>query len=154
MADNDKPNGNHKQRVSELARDLYGQYTAMMGGRSTEQVAIQAFKCAEQFLAIEARFLNGGLETVVKDQWGDECSFPNLDRFHPANLISREMNEKTGGKNRELVNRISKVIAKQHSPDFAYSNDEGLRWTPDTTRVAKKLFRDYADKGIFSESAA
>jgi len=146
MAD-EKPN--HKQRVCDLAREFFANYTASIGAKSSEQIGIQAFKNAELFIAIEAKYLTGTLEVVTKEQWGSDCTAPKLDPLHPINLISTEWNEKKKGANRELVNRISKVLVSNPEPDYAYADEAGMRWSPDTTRVARTLFREYADKGIF-----
>ena len=147
MADN-KPAATSKEAVKELARHVYIQSVSLLGGRGSRQFAVQSFKAAEEFLAVQASFDSGELVTKPEVHWGGDCFAPRLPNTHPLNLVSSEQNESSKGRNRERVNRIAKWMVENPDPSVPYAESD-WSWSVDTTRVARQLFPAYADAGIF-----
>lgn len=137
-------------QVKSLAKSIFIETSALIGGRGTSQIAIQAFKAAKEYLEVEKMFDSGELDAEVVKQWGADCFAPKLPPTHPLNLVSAELNKASNDRNKERVNRISKWLVNNPDPDAAYKEAD-WEWSKDTTRVARQILPKFADAGIFPE---
>jgi hypothetical protein len=137
---------NAPNETRSFAKDIYSQMVAMSGGIANRQMAIRAFRAAEEFALVESGIANGELEVNPKADWGADCEAPNMPDMHPVNLLSSTRNAAKKGANRELVNRIHKWLLTHPDPDAAYKDESGhWGWSKDETKTARKLFPDFAD---------
>ncbi len=113
--------------------------------RGGEREAMDAYRCAEAFLAARDKVRSGELREKPVDLLAD-CHAPNLKRTHPHNLVSKAQG------NLERVNRIRKWLDSNPTPAdepdqlLARLNREfpDLGWDLPTVNVARAIFPQYA----------
>lgn len=113
--------------------------------RGGEQIAIEAYKKAEVFLAVRRKFKAGELKQQAEKSSLADCFAPNLRRTHPINLVSQKFGSL------ERTRRIGKWLAENPTPEREPEelvnrlNQEfsDLGWDLPTINVARAVFASH-----------
>lgn len=137
--------------LDDLAFKIYTQAVAARPLKgSGEREAMDAYRKAEAFLAVQKRVASGQLKAARSpaDQLA-ECSAPNLDRKrHPLNIVSKRFGNaetlRTAAKIHEWLkaNPVEtsdpKVLVEAFNEEFV-----GFNWDLPTINVARAVFPAY-----------
>ncbi len=132
MADDQKKDTGNIERI---ALQLFAERSARTLGRGVEQVARQAFKDAEAFVAVAAAYRAGELVAVKDENILADVYAPKLKRTHPINLVSREWGD---------LNRVKK-IAQELQANPTLETYEPMDWDKPTTALARDILPQYAN---------
>lgn len=144
------PRQQPQTEIDTIALEIFSKFVAAQPTRSGEQMAIGAYRAAEQFLAVRARVRAGELQPAkVEGPQLSEASCPNQRPTHPVNLVSQRFG------NLEKANRIRVWLSQNPTPE----KDEGelvdrlnrqfpeLSWDMPTINTARVLLPAYALAG-------
>lgn len=135
--------------LHELAFQIYCHRVAAQPiNRAGAQIALDAFRKAEEFIAMRDQIESGEVSTAKPTESPlADCCAPNLPRTHPHNLVSQRF----GDVNR--VKRINDWFAKNPAPvqrddepqyvDRVRTMFPELGWDMPTINVARVIFPAY-----------
>lgn len=161
MANENKPaTPNADAELDDLAFKIFSQAVATAPGRrGGEREALESYRLAEAFLAVRRKVKSGEAKPKPKD--GPElasCSAPNLPRYHPHNLVARQVTLRvkgapTGTYQGDLakVQKINEWLDRNPTPEqspeelvprLANAFPE-LAWDLETINLARAIFPAY-----------
>lgn len=136
--------------LDALAFEIYKQRIATTHvKRGGEQIALDSYRKAEDFLRIRDKIRSG--DTSTKQPEGpqlSDCSAPNLSENHPHNMVSKRYGDLT------KVNRIKKFLDQNPTPEsdpgelVGKINREfpGIGWDLPQVNTARAIFPAYCGK--------
>jgi hypothetical protein len=136
--------------IDSLAFEIYSKRMAQPGPkRLASHEALEAFKQAEEFVAVRAKVKSGALKTEEPDgpQLAGFCA-PNLKRTNPHNLVSQRFG------NLQRVETIYTWLSRNPTPEndpedlvhrFNHQYPD-LGWTLPEINVARIIFPAYIAK--------
>lgn len=119
--------------LDSVALKLFSERSARIHGRAATQVAVQCFRDAETFLAVQAGYKTGQYELKQEASILADCYCPNQKKTHPHNLVSRELGD---------INRVRKIL-KDLDADKGMESYGELEWDKPTTNIARDIFPSF-----------